>query len=964
MRYDGFLSYATASDYQTARQVESFLESFHKLAPPAGAVIRQLQICRDGSDFKLPEASGGEGADEDPIWQIILSQLQRAKYLLVLCSPAAAKSPWVAREAAWFIENRGRDAVLALVTMGSDPVNNPVECFPKELISAGIHSGRIWYDLRGHRGQAKSSKVRDREDELVRMASDLLDWDAQAFGPLSTLWQREQLRARRRQATITIVVAGILILLAAFAIWKAIQAREDALRAHVASLVTVAGLQRDPVTSGLILNEVMSLAGNGTPYGATNLAIRVAASTRPLAVLRGHRGAVVSVVFNHRGDKMLTASQDGTARIWPADLKGPPAVFKGSGAGLAEATFSHDDKRILMADADGTARIWSTDGTAGAVILKGHTQAVRTARFSSDDSRVVTASEDGTARIWSVAGGTCLAVFRGHTGPVNSAIFNSTGNLVVTASDDGTSKTWPADGKSRPASFGFPPFQKFSSAQLSRDESEILAASSEGTGWIFSLSGRFPFITLIGGSGPVSSAAFSPDGRWIVLSQFEGLRLWEASKLTWLARTNESELSLNAGSTVRKAVFSPDSTRVAAITEDGSTHVWTIDGSTEPLVFGWHEGPVLDAAFSPDGTRIATASSDSSIRIWDTMPTREPVVVELHRGPIVGVQLDSSANRVLTRTRDGTIWLWRREGTGFASSGRSDTPFRTASLSGSGTWVVTADRDGIVRILDAATFQPVSQLPSVSISPADSPIRVVSINNSSTAIVTVSGQDSVQLWRVDGSTTPLVLKGNEGTVNSARFSPDGSRVVTTSDDKIVRVWRTDSPRDPVLFTGHQAAVRDSSFSPDGRYVVSASDDGTARIWDTTGKAPPRVLGGHPGPVFSAAFSGDGSKVVTGSSGQARVWSLDKVDEPFELSISGAGIWAVGINRDGTETFTATNDGRLFMWHTDWRWLAANIARATRACLSADQRVRLLGEVPRSAEITYRDCQLLTGQERR
>jgi hypothetical protein len=42
----------------------------------------------------------------------------------------------------------------------------------------------------------------------------------------------------------------------------------------------------------------------------------------------------------------------------------------------------------------------------------------------------------------------------------------------------------------------------------------------------------------------------------------------------------------------------------------------------------------------------------------------------------------------------------------------------------------------------------------------------------------------------------------------------------------------------------------------------------------------------------------------------------------------------------------------------------NIGRAARACLSADQRVRLLGEIPQSAEVAYRNCQLSIGQERR
>jgi WD40 repeat protein len=33
-----------------------------------------------------------------------------------------------------------------------------------------------------------------------------------------------------------------------------------------------------------------------------------------------------------------------------------------------------------------------------------------------------------------------------------------------------------------------------------------------------------------------------------------------------------------------------------------------------------------------------------------------------------------------------------------------------------------------------------------------------------------------------------VLRGHEGSVFSAAFSPDGSRIVTTSDDETARIW--------------------------------------------------------------------------------------------------------------------------------------------------------------------------------
>ena len=44
------------------------------------------------------------------------------------------------------------------------------------------------------------------------------------------------------------------------------------------------------------------------------------------------------------------------------------------------------------------------------------------------------------------------------------------------------------------------------------------------------------------------------------------------------------------------------------------------------------------------------------------------------------------------------------------------------------------------------------------------------------------------MWRADGSGEPVVLRGHEGRVSSAAFSPDGTRIVTASGDNTARVW--------------------------------------------------------------------------------------------------------------------------------------------------------------------------------
>jgi WD40 repeat protein len=62
-------------------------------------------------------------------------------------------------------------------------------------------------------------------------------------------------------------------------------------------------------------------------------------------------------------------------------------------------TLAADGGRILTASGDGTARLWDRDGKPLA-ILEGHTNEVTSAVFAPDGRRILTASFDGTARLW------------------------------------------------------------------------------------------------------------------------------------------------------------------------------------------------------------------------------------------------------------------------------------------------------------------------------------------------------------------------------------------------------------------------------------------------------------------------------------------------------------------------------------------------------------------------------------
>jgi WD40 repeat protein len=67
---------------------------------------------------------------------------------------------------------------------------------------------------------------------------------------------------------------------------------------------------------------------------------------------------------------------------------------------VTSAAFSPDGSRIVTASDDNTARIWDAATAKEIAVLRGHGNAVWSAKFSPDGSRIVTASGDKTARIW------------------------------------------------------------------------------------------------------------------------------------------------------------------------------------------------------------------------------------------------------------------------------------------------------------------------------------------------------------------------------------------------------------------------------------------------------------------------------------------------------------------------------------------------------------------------------------
>jgi WD40 repeat protein len=321
----------------------------------------------------------------------------------------------------------------------------------------------------------------------------------------------------------------------------------------------------------------------------------------PVMTLTGHSGMVSGVAWSPDGARLVTASNDNTARIWNAASRQTLVALIGHRDKVRSVTWSPDGARLATTSDDNTARIWRVS-TGQALATLRHGSSVSSVAWSPGGGRLATGSYDQTARIWEVTSGQTLATLR-HGGSVHSVLWSPDGAHLATTSDDNMAHIWKAATRRL-----LTKLTNITSVAWSPDGGRLAAGSYDQTARIWEVTSGQLLVALTGHNGRVGSVAWSPDGGRLATGSYDRtVQVWEAASGRLLVTlTGHSGIILSVA-------WSPDGARLATASSDKTVRVW--EAATGRLLTTL--ASALSVAWSPDGARLATTSDDNTAWVWE-----------------------------------------------------------------------------------------------------------------------------------------------------------------------------------------------------------------------------------------------------------------------------------------------------------------------------------------------------------
>jgi WD40 repeat protein len=379
-------------------------------------------------------------------------------------------------------------------------------------------------------------------------------------------------------------------------------------------------------------------------------------NARQVAELRGHTDTINEIDFRQGGEVLVTASNDGTARVWDyAELtEATLRPLLGDRSGVDNALFSPDGRFVLTGSTDGTARIWAVStGTE----LWHEYGGVPAAAWSPDGKRIVTYNHF-KYYLWNGSGRFLGFLPEGSSSSVSSIRFGARGRLLATAESGGVvfirrTKDWAIVTRiTLPA--------VVTGTAFDQEGRRLAITTADGWAGIYDTrSGkRIRGLHAIGKGGPAhpfgsaTGIDWSSDGRFVVTTGTDGfVHVWEGRSGRLLAT-----LRGHIGR-VQSPSFARRSDLVVTAGADHTARVW--DVATRKQVARLEgDAPITAAAFSPDESRVVTGDATGVTEVWDWRHEKLLGALPMHAALVTSVGFSPDERRILSSSNDSTAKIY------------------------------------------------------------------------------------------------------------------------------------------------------------------------------------------------------------------------------------------------------------------------------------------------------------------
>ena len=292
------------------------------------------------------------------------------------------------------------------------------------------------------------------------------------------------------------------------------------------------------------------------------------------------------------------------------------------------------------------------------------------ARFSPDGQMMIVGAQDGfmevysphTARLRTDLPYQSEHRFMSHETAILCMNFSSKGEYMVTGTQDGSIKIWRLATGECVKQFPSVHSKGVTSVSLSKDDSQVLSSSFDGTAAIHGIKSGSTLRQLKGHLAYVNAAHWTRDNKFIVSASSDGfIRIWDSYSGQCVRSFTPGKISSEVDIHTLIALPYYGEHQFVVGNHSNIIYLMNLEGEiVRSFSSGRKDAPdFVAAAISPKANWLYAVTSDGNMQCFNILTEELAHSIKIHEKEVIGLHHHPFRNLLLSYSTDGTLKIWK-----------------------------------------------------------------------------------------------------------------------------------------------------------------------------------------------------------------------------------------------------------------------------------------------------------------